>query len=75
MTGTELPYKFKSLNIIGKNNYISAVMMVNAEINKRLNKERSQASTEEFRQIDLDNVLQTVVRRVLKAKEEYESQT
>jgi superfamily II DNA/RNA helicase len=74
MVGTELVYKYKSLNVTGKNNYISAVMMINAEINKRLVKERSQASTEEFKQIDLDDVLQTVVRRVLKAKGEYEKQ-
>ena len=74
MVGTELIYKYKSLNVTGKNNYVSAVMMINAEINKRLVKERSQASTEEFKQIDLDDVLQTVVRRVLKAKGEYEKQ-
>jgi hypothetical protein len=74
MNGTELPYIYKSLNVAGKNNYISAVMMINAEINKRLGKERSQASTEEFKRIDLDDVLQIVVRRVLKAKGEYESQ-
>ena len=43
LTGAELTYKYKSLNITGKNNYVSALMMVNREINKRLGKERAQA--------------------------------
>ena len=74
MTGMELTYKYKSLNISGKNNYVSALMMVNYEINKRLGKERAQASTEEFKQIldNLDDLLQTLVRRIHKAKAEYE---
>ena len=74
MTGTELTYKYKSLKISGKNNYVSALMMVNAEINKRLGKERAQASTEEFKQIldNLDDLLQTLARRVRKAKSDYE---
>ncbi len=74
MTGTELTYKYKSLKITGKNNYVSALMMVNAEINKRLGKERAQASTEEFKQIlgNLDDVLQVLARRVRKAKSDYE---
>ena len=74
MTGTELPYKYKSLNITGRNNYVSALMMINHEINKQLGKERAQASTEEFRQVldNLDDLLQTLVRRVHKAKAEYE---
>ena len=74
LTGTDLTYKYRSLNISGKSNYVSALMMVNHEINKRLGKERGQASTEEFRQVldNLDDLLQTLVRRVLKAKAEYE---
>jgi DNA repair protein RadD len=74
MTGTELTYKYKSLKITGKNNYVSALMMVNAEINKRLGKERTQASTEEFKKIldNLDDLLQTLARRVRKAKSDYE---
>ena len=74
MTGTEMTYKYKSLKISGKNNYVTALMMVNHEINKRLGKDRAQSSTEEFRQIlvNLDDLLQTLVRRVHKAKEEYE---
>ena len=74
MIGMELTYKYKSLNISGKNNYVSALMMINHEINKRLGKERAQASTEEFKHVldNLDDVLQTLVRRVHKAKTEYE---
>ena len=74
MTGTELTYKYKSLNISGKNNYVSALMIVNHEINRRLGKERAQASTEEFRQVldNLDDLLKMLVRRVHKAKTEYE---
>ena len=74
LTGAELTYKYKSLNITGKNNYVSALMMVNREINKRLGKERAQASTDEFRQVldNLDDLLQALVRRVHKAKAEYE---
>ena len=72
--GTELIYKYKSLNIAGKNNYVCALMMVNSEINKRLGRERAQATTEEFKDIlgDLDDVLKTISRRVRKAKYEYE---
>ncbi|MGO9110148.1 MAG: DEAD/DEAH box helicase [Thermoguttaceae bacterium] len=74
MTGTELIYKYKSLKLAGKNNYVSALMMVNAEINKRLGKERSQASTDEFKTIldNLDDILQTLARRVRKAKADYD---
>lgn len=74
ITGTELIYKYKSLKSTGNNNYVSAVMMVNAEINKRLGKERAQASVEEFKQVlgDLDHIRQTLARRVLKAKSDYE---
>lgn len=74
MNGTELTYKYKSLKITGKNNYVSALMMVNAEINKRLEKERAQASTEDFKEIldNLDDLLQTLARRLRKAKSDYE---
>ena len=73
-SGIELTYKYKSLNISGKNNYVSALMMANHEINKRLGKEREHASAEEFRQVldNLDDLLQALVRRVHKAKVEYE---
>ena len=77
MSGVELPYRYKSLSITGKNNYVSALMMVNQEINRRLGKERSAASTAEFRAVlsQLDEVLQRMVRRVHKAKAEHEQQS
>ena len=73
-SGTEFIYKYTSLNLSGKNNYVSALMMVNREINKQLGKERAQASTEEFKQIlsGLDSLLSTLARRVHTAKAEYE---
>jgi hypothetical protein len=74
MTGTELTYKYKSLKLTGRNNYISALMMVNAEMQKRLGKDRPQASIEEFRGVldNLDDLLQTLVRRLRKAKADYD---
>ena len=78
MNGTELPYRYKSLGITGRNNYVSAVMMVHAEVDRRLGKKRAEATTEEFKDVleNLNDVLQTVVRRVHKAKSDYEkSQT
>ncbi len=78
MTGTEIPYKYTSLKPRSQNNFVSAVMMVNHEINKRLGKERSQCSSEDFKSIldnkVLDDILQTLVRRVHKAKSDYEDQ-
>ncbi len=73
-TGRELSYKYTSLRLTGKDNYVSAVMMVNAEIFRRLGKEREQASTDELKKIldNLDDLLQTLVRRVHKAKSDYE---
>ena len=74
MAGTELTYKYTSLKLTGRSNYVSALMMVNAEMQKRLGKERAQASTEEFKELlgGIDDILETVVRRVRKAKSEYE---
>ena len=74
MTGREIPYKYRSLNVSGKDNYVSALMMVNHEINKRLGKDRASASTEEIKAVldDLDGILQTLARRVRKAKSEYD---
>lgn len=73
-TGTEMTYKYKSLNLSGRNNYISALMMVNAEMNKRLGKERGQVSTEEFKAVldNLDEILQKLARQVRKAKADYD---
>ena len=74
MAGTELTYKYTSLKLTGRSNYVSALMMVNAEMQKRLGKERAQASTEEFKELlgGIDDILETLVRRVRKAKSEYE---
>ena len=74
MNGTEMMYKYKSLKVSGRSNYVSALMMVNEEINKRLGKERGDASAEDFQKIlgNLENLLQPLVRRVRKAKSDYE---
>jgi DNA repair protein RadD len=74
--GREIPYKYTSLGLNGRSNFIAAVMMVNHEINKRLGKERDQCSVEEFKVIldSLDDILQTLARRLRKAKSEYEKQ-
>lgn len=74
--GTELVYKYKSLKLTGKSNYICALMMVNKEIERRLGKERAEASLEEFRGVldNLDDLLQTLVRRVRKAKSDYDKE-
>lgn len=72
--GKELTYKYKSLNVDGRNNYVSAVMLVNREIGRRLGKERGQASTEDFQKIlsARDDLLQFLVKVVQKAKGDYE---
>ena len=36
MNGTEIPYKYKSLKLSGRSNYVCALMMVNYEIRQRL---------------------------------------
>lgn len=74
MTGTELTYKYRSLKLTGKSNYVSALMMVNAEIQKRLGKDRAEATIDEFRQVlaNLDDLLQSLARRVRKAKSDYD---
>ena len=75
ITGREIPYKYTSLNLTGKNNLIAAITMVNHEINRRLGKSREVCSTEEFREVmdAMDDILQTLVRRVMNAKSEYEN--
>lgn len=74
IAGRELVTKYKSLQITGKNNLIAAIAMVNQEINKRLGKDRNACSTEDFEVImdSLDDILQTLVRRVKKAQTVYE---
>lgn len=72
--GTELIYKYKTLKLSGRNNFIAALTMVNHEINKRVGKERADASVEDFQNIldNLDDLLQTLVRRIKKAQNDYE---
>ena len=74
MNGTEIPYKFKSLKLAGRSNYICALMMVNTAINERLGKQRDDATTEEFKTIldSLDDTLQPLVRKLRKVKGDYE---
>ncbi len=74
MEGREIPYKYTSLGLTGRSNFVAAVMMVNHEINERLGKDREDCSVEEFKVIldSLDEILQTLVRRLRKAKSEYE---
>lgn len=74
MKGREIPYKYSTLKLRGRDNYVSALMMVNHEINERLGKDRSAASTEDFKGVlsEMDDILQKLARRVRKAKSEYE---
>jgi DNA repair protein RadD len=74
--GREMVYRYTSLGLTGRTNFICAVMMINAEINKRLGKDRTDCSLEDFKRVldTLDDVLQACVRRVRKAKAEYEKQ-
>jgi DNA repair protein RadD len=76
MDGRELPYKYTSLGLTGRSNFIGAVMMVNHEINKRLGKERERCSVDELKVIldSTDEILQLLARRVRKAKSDYEKQ-
>jgi len=74
--GTEIAYKYKTLRIIsGKNNYVCALMMVNQQIKDELGTTRQDASSEEFKEL-LDNlddkILQPLVRKLRKAKSDYE---
>jgi len=74
MNGTEIPYKYKALKLVGRSNYICALMMVNNAIHERLGKSRDEASTEEFQTIlgSLDDILQPLVRKLRKVKGDYE---
>lgn len=73
--GTEIPYKWKTLRLNGKNNYVCALMMVNKQIQDVLGTTRQDASTEEFKEL-LDNldekILQPLVRRLRKAKSDHD---
>jgi excisionase family DNA binding protein len=74
--GKEIPYKYTSLGVRARNNYIAALMMVNSEFNKILKKDREQCSTEEFKALldtqSLDGILQGLVRQVKKAQADYD---
>lgn len=76
MTGREIPFKYTSLGLSGRSNFVAAVTMVNHEIKKRLGKEREKCSLEELQVIleSIDDIIQTLQRRVRKAKSEYEKQ-
>lgn len=76
MTGREIPFKYTSLGLSGRTNFIAAVTMVNHEIKKRLGKEREKCSLEELQVIldSIDDIIQTLQRRLRKAKSEYEKQ-
>ena len=72
--GTEMIYKYRSLKLSGRTNFIGALTMVNHEIAKRLGKDRDAASIEEFRSVlnSLEDILKTLVCRVRKAKADYD---
>jgi excisionase family DNA binding protein len=74
ITGTEMVYKYSTLGIRAKNNYIAALTMVNRELNKRLVKDRNDCSALEFKNAteSLEEILQLLVRRIKKAQSEYE---
>lgn len=76
IAGTEIPYKYTTLGIRSKNNYVAALMMVNTEINNQLAKDRKNCSTDEFKSaIDsLESILQTLVRKIMRAKKLYDDQ-
>lgn len=74
MGGTEIVYKYKTLGIQARNNYIATLSMVNKELNKRIGKERKNCSAVEFKNAtkSLDEILQLLVRRLKKAQNIYE---
>jgi excisionase family DNA binding protein len=74
--GTEIPYKYSSLGVRAKNNFVAALIMVNNEVNKKLNKDRKDCSTGEFKIVidSLEETLKLLVRRVKKAQGDYEKQ-
>lgn len=74
--GTEMPYRYTTLNISARNNYIAALLMVNNEVNKKLGKERKDCSTAEFKSAadSLTDILQALVRKIKKVQADYERQ-
>jgi DNA repair protein RadD len=73
--GTEIPYRYTTLGVSAKSNYVAALTMVNHTLDKQFGKERSHWTTDEFRAATetLEEILQTLVRRVKKAQSDYES--
>lgn len=76
INGREIPFKYTSLGLSGRNNFIAAVTMVHREINKRLGKDREACSAEDFKEIlsSIDEIIQKLQRRLRKAKNDYEKQ-
>lgn len=74
--GTEISLKYKSLGIRARNNYIAALMMVNVELDKVLNKKRKDCSTDEFRAgaDALKQIIERLARKLKKAQSDYEKQ-
>lgn len=74
VVGTEISYKYTTLGIRAKNNYVAALMMVNNEINNNLGKDREKCSTSEFKSVldSIENILRLLVRKLKKAKSDYE---
>jgi len=71
--GTELPFKYTSLALSGKSNFMCAVIMLNREVKKLLPKGRDQSSTAElqFAGSKLDDILQHLVRQIKKVQNEH----
>lgn len=76
MTGREIPFKYTTLGLSGRSNFVAVVTMVNREINKRLDKDRENCSVEDFHVIlnSIDDIIQILQRKLRKAKSEYEKQ-
>lgn len=76
IAGREIPFKYISLGIRAKNNYVAALIMVNNEINKQLGKDREKCSTSEFKSVldSVDDILQVLVRKLKKVMSDYDQQ-
>ncbi len=74
MEGREIPFKYTSLDLTGRSNFVCAVMMVNHEINKRLGKDRELRSTDEIKAVldTTDDLLQQLVRKLRKVESDCE---
>ena len=72
--GREIPYEYTTLGVRAVNNYVAALMMVNTEVDRCLEKERKDCSVDDFQAAiaALEEILQRLVRRVKKAQSEHE---